>query len=42
MAINTGIQNEIEIEKNLDARKFGTLNPNLKAFVNDVFSPSEY
>lgn len=42
MAINTGIQNEIEIEKNLDARKFGALNPNLKAFVNDVFSPSEH
>lgn len=42
MAINTGIQNEIEIENNLNARKFGALNPNLKAFVNDVFNPSEH
>ena len=40
MAINTGIQNEIEIERNLDARKFEALNPNLRAFVNDVFSPT--
>lgn len=42
MATNTGIKNEIEIESHLSARKTNSLNPNLRAFITDVFNPTEF
>lgn len=42
MSTNTGFQNEIEIEQHLNAKKYSEINPNLRAFIQEVFAPTPH